>query len=822
MKKRTKCFLISLAVAFSAGCSPVQSTSTLPFNSPMPMASDEAVQVVAQDQEQYKGDETPISRAVVAKMLAAAFNDLNTINTMDRVIEFSDTSHDQWFDKYINAVYSSGFMMGSGKIFNPDGNVTLEQAQILLDKLDKNKSLKLKITEETKTKPISYAVWTEIYQNLLKNLSGEKSVSEFFGIDEKKYIILATPTNNSKLKTWSVVTDRGPLANVGLNLDTYLNKQIRVLVKDGDIVAVLGVESVSPTIKNAFVTATSPSAISIFTGGVERTFNYENTLTDATGKICDITINGSDAKGIKLSEEKTRDEILLTNTKKIEFRNKPNLEIGEDFKIYSSVDHAVKWKGLNDLVVGTSIAEFIIKDGKACAAIITENASAKNLRIVIGTSGFSGMYHKEVKIGGTKGFSVKISDEVKNYKASEELQITDAMFEKNPRIFIEPLDGGLISLNSVKRNWLKGESPKYRGKMEIYKDEKGYVIVNTVTLEEYLYAVVPSEMPSSYGVEASKVQAITARSYAYNQFFANRYHSYGANIDDSVSCQVYNNTPENETAIKAVNETKNQFLTYDGDVISANFFSTSSGYTANNGEVWAHSTTKQFPTNTSEYLKSVKQFSGDDIGELSKEEVAAKFFKDTTVKAYDSNVSWFRWNTTMTAKEIESTINATIKGRYEANPPLIKTLQEGGVYRSRPIETIGELKDLEVTKRGAAGNIMEMKIVGSAATVLVCTEYNVRALVKPVQMIKDAKPIMTNRKDGTVVSNYTIMPSAFYVMEKNVDESGTLKSVKFIGGGNGHGVGMSQNGVRGMITAGFSVNDILMHYYSGTEVTNIE
>ncbi len=41
----------------------------------------------------------------------------------------------------------------------------------------------------------------------------------------------------------------------------------------------------------------------------------------------------------------------------------------------------------------------------------------------------------------------------------------------------------------------------------------------------------------------------------------------------------------------------------------------------------------------------------------------------------------------------------------------------------------------------------------------------------------------------------------------------------FYGGGYGHGVGMSQNGVKGMIDAGYGYEDILKHYYKGISIT---
>jgi len=46
-------------------------------------------------------------------------------------------------------------------------------------------------------------------------------------------------------------------------------------------------------------------------------------------------------------------------------------------------------------------------------------------------------------------------------------------------------------------------------------------------------------------------------------------------------------------------------------------------------------------------------------------------------------------------------------------------------------------------------------------------------------------------------------------------------SVTFTGAGFGHGVGMCQNGAIGMADAGRTYQQILAHYYSGSEVVKI-
>ncbi len=805
---------ILLALVLLCGCS--QSKDNLSVN------DGTLVQTMAMEQTSQKtlGDDVPITRGQVAKMLAMAFFNLDYINNQKRQITFSDTSVEKWYDKYINTVYLSGKMNGGDNLFRPDDTITLEQAQILLDKLNPNNKLKLQMTEETKNYPISYALWVQFYKTLLESLSEGKTIEEKFGITEMNFVVLATPGNNGQLTGWNMITDIGPLSFVGFNMDKYIDKEIRVLIKDDDVLAVLAIESTRPTIKNAFLVQSNKDSVTVFSGGAERT--YKGDASEIKSALVDITIDNGLATKIEEKTQFFNDKILQVNPTEIVFESKGGLKLSNGFKIYSTLEPQVMWRQRADLVLGSNCANFYTNNDVIEAAVITIKPLPKNIRVAISTTNFTSLIHSNVALSGTTSFIVKAGETEQTFEPWDDVQITSENFNNADRIYVKPVSAdGKIIIESIKRNWSDNASPKYRGFLEISQMNGGFVIVNELGFEEYLYAVVPSEIPSGYGVEPSQVQAITARSYAYNQYYSNRFSAYGANVDDSVSSQVYNNIPENETSIKAVDSTKGECLTFNKVVISANFFSNSAGMTANSGQVWVNPLTKQFPTLTPEYLQAVPQYLDGDYGDLSLEENARKFFKDMNVVAYDSDFNWFRWNVNMTAEEIGASINANLKTRYEANPTLIKVVSPDGSSASTPIDSIGTLVDIEVISRGEGGNIMQMKITGSKATILVSTEYNIRFLIRPYQYTSNSRAIITNLKDGTKLSNYSIMPSGFFVIDKTNDAQGKLSSITFYGGGNGHGVGMSQNGVKGMSDRGFTVSKILEHFYPGTEIIKV-
>jgi stage II sporulation protein D len=592
-------------------------------------------------------------------------------------------------------------------------------------------------------------------------------------------------------------------------MDGYIDREIRVFHRNREVVALVSVNNNSPTLRNAYIAESNDKGVVVFSGGAQRFYAYGDGVKPPEATIADIRINRGTALEIAPAKESVRGTLKKITASVIELKEWGLLTLCGRFTVYSVADGAVAWQSERNLLPGADMADYYIKDGVIVAGVITQSILPERVRVLINTSDFGGLIHSGVTVTANTPFTVTAGNTEKNFAAGQRFTVSDLentdLFGQ-PRVYIHAdQPNGRLQLVGLRRAWADNASPQYRGSMEIAAEGSGYVVINELSLEEYLYAVVPSEMPSGFGVEASKAQAVTARSYAFNQFYENRYRARGAHIEDSVLSQVYNNIPENRTAIEAVDATRGQCLTFGGQVISANFFSTSGGMTANSGEVWA--TGGRFPAPTPEYLRAQVQHEGGDFGDLRIEENAARFYKDTTVKGFDSHISWFRWNAHMTAEQIAASVNAGMNTRRQTVPSMILT----------DSDTIGELVDLQVIQRGEAGNIMEMRIIGTQGEVLVLAEYNIRLLLAP-RKHGTGTDIRVTRKDGTFVNNMNLMPSAFFVMDKHTDEQGKLTAVTFHGGGFGHGVGMTQNGAKGMIDRGYSYREVLKHYYPGTEV----
>ncbi len=130
--------------------------------------------------------------------------------------------------------------------------------------------------------------------------------------------------------------------------------------------------------------------------------------------------------------------------------------------------------------------------------------------------------------------------------------------------------------------------------IRVKNDKTG--IIKELPFEEYIKGVVAGEMPSTFELEALKAQAVASRSYAMYQMTATKNKEY--DVVNTTANQVYltdeelkNNWkedyPKKINKIKrAIAETNGEYLTYDGQIVNAMFFSTSVGATENSEEVF--------------------------------------------------------------------------------------------------------------------------------------------------------------------------------------------------------------------------------------------
>jgi len=340
--------------------------------------------------------------------------------------------------------------------------------------------------------------------------------------------------------------------------------------------------------------------------------------------------------------------------------------------------------------------------------------------------------------------------------------------------------------------------PEYRGIFEIVRGVSGapnaLSVINILSLEDYLKAVVPNELPMRYGWEAVKAQTIAARNYAIRP----RERPW-SNFDvcDSQLCQVYLGAQtETPTSNKAISETEGLIALYDGQPILALFSSSHGGYAENYSNAFSDPVTKEFPAPEIPYLKGGPDILGSNPLDLTSEIAAKAFWSDQTVQSFDVSSPLYRWSKHWTREEMETALN---EGLLDVSKEPSTKAFINPIFK--PGQSIGTLRNLKILQRGVSGKAMVLQVEGSNGSWLVRKEFLIRRALR-----NQGKPL----------------PSANIVLNLQRNPlTQELEAISVNGGGFGHGVGLSQLGASWMSGHGFSYIQIVQHYYPGVSIGSI-
>ena len=135
---------------------------------------------------------------------------------------------------------------------------------------------------------------------------------------------------------------------------------------------------------------------------------------------------------------------------------------------------------------------------------------------------------------------------------------------------------------------------RYRGTIELHGVTGLLYVINPVKLDEYLFGVVPSEMPPGWPLEAMKSQAVAARTYAYYHIM--KHKNLLDDLDATTNSQVYKGIgAEKENSNNAVISTAGEIITHKGSPILSYFHSTCGGHTIDDARLGASRTCRTSP-----------------------------------------------------------------------------------------------------------------------------------------------------------------------------------------------------------------------------------
>ncbi|HEX5133575.1 MAG TPA: SpoIID/LytB domain-containing protein [Candidatus Krumholzibacteria bacterium] len=297
----------------------------------------------------------------------------------------------------------------------------------------------------------------------------------------------------------------------------------------------------------------------------------------------------------------------------------------------------------------------------------------------------------------------------------------------------------------------------YGGVVRVHAGDGGDIeLINELGLESYLEGVVPHEIgePGADAYAAVQAQAVAARTYALSRMRKNSARAY--DVEAGVADQVYKGREkQSRLAAAAVRDTRGTVLVYKDELCDTYYSATCGGHTSDIRVVWPD-------RRNAPYLHGALDRGADG-------------------PSFCSSAKNFRWRYTFSGRELGTMFRQTL-------PPLL------GV----PAARVGELVDLRIDGRTESGRVRSLDIVTTTGTYRVDSDKIRRAIMLDVQRGR-------------------ILPSTLFDIEKVVSDE-RVGRVSIVGGGNGHGVGMCQNGALGMARLGYSYSMILNHYYPGTSV----
>jgi SpoIID/LytB domain protein len=339
----------------------------------------------------------------------------------------------------------------------------------------------------------------------------------------------------------------------------------------------------------------------------------------------------------------------------------------------------------------------------------------------------------------------------------------------------------------------------YGGDLKLQPNAYGtYTLVNQVPIETYLRGVVPNEIGASAPPTAIEAQAILARTYALRNLRRFAIDNYQMCAD--TQCQVYyglsGSAPESDRAIAA---TAGQVLTYQNELVDALYSSTTGGVTAPFSNVWNGADRP--------YLQAVVD-SAENVWDLSAKPLTdeANFRAFIAEKKGFNEASWdyFRWRTNSTLAELSQDLRSYLQSKQS------------------PLEDFTKIQDIKVLERSPAGRVQQMSVTTDKGVIQLEKDEILRAFYAPSSTLfyldpiyeVSTKALKAPKIIGTAPQKQVSRP-AIQAAPK------VLKGYAFVGGGFGHGVGMSQTGAYHLGDLGWSSSRILSFYYPGTQLQNL-
>ncbi|MEM9486990.1 MAG: SpoIID/LytB domain-containing protein [Cyanobacteria bacterium P01_F01_bin.116] len=339
-----------------------------------------------------------------------------------------------------------------------------------------------------------------------------------------------------------------------------------------------------------------------------------------------------------------------------------------------------------------------------------------------------------------------------------------------------------------------GSKKLFGGNFKLQPNAYGtYTLVNQVPIETYLRGVVPHEIGPSAPQTAVEAQAVLARTYALRNL--RRFAIDGYELCADTQCQVYRGLSGTvQRADRAIAATQGQVLTYNGELIDALYSSTTGGITARFSDVW-----NGFDRPYLQPVIDSLAFKWDLAARPLSDENNFRAFINLKNRFNEDDWPTFRWQRSGTFEEITAGVK-----EYLTN-------------RKNPLANLTAVTGLTVTERSDTGRVQTVLVNTDVGDFELKKNEVVSALIPPRSQLFYLEPLYETKDDNKPDPDKTTTAST--PTEKQAPP--VQKGYTFVGGGFGHGVGMSQTGSYRLGENGWPYQRILQFYYPNTQLLPI-
>lgn len=412
-------------------------------------------------------------------------------------------------------------------------------------------------------------------------------------------------------------------------------------------------------------------------------------------------------------------------------------------------------------------------------------------------------------------------------------------------------------------SYIKG----YKSSMRIYDgilecaahdadDAYGVKVVNILPLETYVAGVIPYEIGNSWPLETQKAFAIAVRSYAIANLGRHK-SSYNADLCSSTNCQVYKGFNSTNARVRqAANETKGLIAVYNGtnDICITAYSSSTGGCTASAADVWGSSKKvygylSAVGTPWEKYTKHGNgSWTGTATGKQLFDRLEAKGYTALTSAVTKIEITQLADNSTYVyaikfydkaghtvqvkqVNKVKSLLSPYVKsGNFvvakvgEQVNRINYTMMGFGASTGEPtvgldVKTNPTLHTLFGRQSFSVLTASGLKSFHDSAEELVATANGTHAINMTYTLDSQYYPTMKG-VNGKDLPDIRILDTI--VETETLTAEGTSGSFVFIGRGWGHGVGLSQWGIKDMGDLGYDFETIFKAYYSNVRIVDFQ